>query len=133
MQIKKAVIFTDGVAEPNPGQAAIGAVIKDEQGEVITSISESIGYATNNQAEYGAIIAALGKAISLGIEQVDLRSDSELVVNQINGKYRVKNASLKPLYQKVKKLQSKFTNLTATHIPRRLNKEADNLAGNALR
>jgi len=132
MKTKKAVIHTDGVAVPNPGQAAIGATIKDEQGELIASISQPIGHATNNQAEYRAVIAALERAISLGVEQVDLLSDSELIVNQINGKYRVKNTTLRPLHQQVKKLQSRLKGFTATHVPRRLNKEADSLAGKAL-
>ena len=95
------IIFTDGTAEPNPGPAAIGAIIKDEQGRVITSISQRIGIATNNQAEYRAIIAALEEAIRLGATHVELNSDSELVVRQISGRYRVKNAALKPLYQQV--------------------------------
>ena len=133
MKIQKALINTDGVAVPNPGQAAIGAVIKDERGEPVASISQPIGYTTNNQAEYRAIIAALEKAISLGAEQVELRTDSELVVNQINGKYRVKNANLKPLYQKVIELQDRLESFKITHIPRRLNKEADRLAGAALK
>jgi len=130
--MKKVVIFTDGVAEPNPGPAGIGAAIKDEKGNLIASISQAIGHATNNQAEYRAIIAALEKAIGLGAEQVDMRSDSELVVRQINGNYRVKNAALKPLYRHVKQLQSQLNDFTITHIPRRLNKEADRLAGQAL-
>ncbi|MBA7666375.1 Bifunctional protein [subsurface metagenome] len=133
MDVKRAIIFTDGVAEPNPGPAAIGATIKDEQGELIASISEPIGRATNNQAEYRAIIAALEKAISLGINEADIRSDSELVVRQINGRYRVKNASLKPLYQKVKQLQSQLKGFTIIHVPRQQNKEADSLASAALR
>jgi len=133
MKIKKLVIFTDGVAEPNPGPAAIGVTIKDEQGKLIASISQPIGRATNNQAEYRAIIAALKKAIELGVEQVDIRSDSELVVKQINGRYRVKNATLKPLYQQVKQLQSRLKGFSITHIPRQQNKEADSLAGKALK
>ncbi len=133
MKIKRVVIFTDGVAEPNPGPAAIGATIKDEQGRLITAISQGIGRATNNQAEYRAIIAALENAIKLGASQVDMRSDSELVVRQINGRYRVKNASLKPLYQKVKQLQSQLKGFTITHIPRRQNTEADSLASKALK
>jgi len=127
------VIFTDGTAEPNPGPAAIGATIKDEQGRLITTISQGIGRATNNQAEYRAIIAALEKAIELGANRVDMRSDSELVVRQINGKYRVKNAALKPLYQQVKHLQSLLEGFTITHIPRQQNREADNLANIALK
>ena len=127
------VIFTDGTAEPNPGPAAIGATIKDEQGRLITTISQGIGRATNNQAEYRAIIAALEKAIELGANRVDMRSDSELVVRQINGKYRVKNAALKPLYQQVKHLLSLLEGFTITHIPRQQNREADNLANIALK
>ena len=132
MKVKRVVIFTDGVAEPNPGPAAIGATIKDEQGKLITSISQPIGRATNNQAEYRAVIAALESAISLGASQVDMYSDSELVVRQINGRYRVKNASLKPLYQKVKQLQNQLEGFTITHVPREQNREADSLAGKAL-
>jgi len=133
MKIERVVIFTDGAAEPNPGPAAIGAIIKDEQGRLITSISQSIGQATNNQAEYRAIIAALEKAIRLGADQVDIRSDSELVVRQISGRYRVKNAALKPLYQQVKQLQSQLKGSTITHIPRQENTEADSLANMALK
>ncbi len=132
VKTKRVIIFTDGVAEPNPGPAAIGAIIKDEQGKLIASISQPIGRATNNQAEYRAIIAAMEEAVRLGVEQVDMRSDSELVVEQINGRYRVKNVALKPLYLKAKQLQSKFKGFTITHIPRLQNKEADILAGNAL-
>ena len=133
MKIKRVVIFTDGTAEPNPGPAAIGATIKDGQGKLITSISQPIGQATNNQAEYRAIIAALEHAIKLGADQVDMRSDSELVVRQINGRYRVKNTALKPLYQQVKQLQSRLKSFTITHIPREENVEADSLASMALK
>ena len=133
MKIKRVIIFTDGASQGNPGLAAIGAIIKDEQGRVITSISQGIGRTTNNQAEYRAIIAALENAVSLGASQVDMRSDSELVVRQINGEYRVKNASLKPLYQKVKHLQNQFENFTITHILRQQNTEADSLANMALK
>ncbi len=132
MKIKRVVINTDGTAEPNPGPAAIGAIIKDKQGKVIATISQSIGRATNNQAEYRAIIAALEKATKAGIRQVDIRSDSELVVRQLNRQYRVKSASLKPLYQQAKQLLDQLEGFTITHIPREQNTEADNLANTAL-
>ena len=132
MKIKSVIIFTDGAAVPNPGPAGIGATIKDEQGRLINSISQSIGRTTNNQAEYRAVIAALENAIKLGASHVDMRSDSELLVRQINGQYRVKNASLKPLYQKVKQLQSQFASFNIKHIPGVENTEAHNLAGRAL-
>jgi ribonuclease HI len=121
------------MAEPNPGPGAIGVVIQDHQGETIVKISKAVGRVTNNQAEYMAVIAALEKAISLGFNEVELRADSELVVRQMNGRYRVKNANLKPLFQKVTELKSKFRSFSITHIPRNLNKEADRLAGEAVR
>jgi len=133
VKTKRVVIFTDGASLDNPGPAAIGATIKDEQGRLITSISQPIGQTTNNQAEYRAIIAALENAIRLGANQVDMHSDSELVVRQINGQYRVRKASLKPVYQKVKQLQSQFESFTITHVPRQQNKEADRLANMALK
>ena len=132
MKIERVVIHTDGAAEPNPGPAAIGAVIKDEQGRHIATISRRIGTTTNNQAEYRAVIAALEKAITLGARKVILNSDSELIVRQINGQYRVKNASLKPLHQKVKQLISLLEDFTINHIPRQQNTEADSLANKAL-
>ena len=133
MNTKKVIINTDGTAEPNPGPAAIGATIKDEQGKIIATISQSIGRATNNQAEYRAVIAALEYAIRLGANQIDMRSDSELVVRQIKGQYRVKKAHLKPLYQQVKQLISQLEGFTITHIPREQNTEADRLANIALK
>ncbi len=131
--MKKLVINTDGTAVPNPGPAAIGATIKDERGKVIATISQSIGRATNNQAEYRAVIAALEKAVSLGADRVALRADSELVVRQLNGRYRVKKAALKPLYQQAGQLLSKFQDFTITHVPREQNREADKLASDALK
>lgn len=80
-----------------------------------------------------AVIAALEKAISLGFDEIEMRADSELIVRQINGRYRVKNAKLKPLYQKVIELKNRFNSFSITHIPRNLNKEADRLAGEAVR
>jgi ribonuclease HI len=133
MKTTKAIINTDGGAEPNPGRAGIAAIIRDEKGVLLASVCESIGHATNNQAEYRAVIAALEKAISLGINCVEIRSDSELIVRQINGKYRVKAADLLPLYQKVKLLQSQLMGFSISSIPREQNKEADALAGKALR
>ena len=132
MNPKKLVIFTDGASQGNPGQAAIGAVIEDGQGKVISRISRRIGHATNNQAEYMAIIAALEEASRLGAEEVEVRADSELVVKQLNGRYKVKKATLRPLYQKVVQLTGSLSTFTITHMPRAKNREADRLANKAL-
>lgn len=133
MMAKRVVICTDGASLGNPGLAAVGAVVEDEQGRLITLISRRIGQATNNQAEYTAIIAALEEAIRLGAEEVDVRSDSQLVVRQIKGEYRVKNASLKPLYKRIRRLQGSLKGFTIAHIPGQQNNEAHKLAHLALR
>ena len=132
MTVKKVVIYADGASLGNPGPAAIGAIIKDEQGNLVSSISQRIGTTTNNQAEYRAIIAALEKAVSLGAREVELRSDSELVVKQINGRYRVKKATLRPLYQKVVQLIGSLDGFAINRVPREQNREADRLANRAL-
>ena len=132
MKIEKAILYTDGASRGNPGPAAIGAVIKDGQGRVLGKISRRIGRTTNNQAEYQAVIAALEEAIRLGVAGVVIKTDSELVVKQINGRYRVKNQALKPLHQRVKELQSLFQSFAIASIPRRQNTEADRLGNAAL-
>jgi ribonuclease HI len=130
--IDKIFIYTDGASRGNPGPAAIGAVIKDEKGKPLARISRRIGSTTNNQAEYSAIITALKKAIGLGAVNVELRADSELVVKQLNGQYRIKKAALRPLYQEVVKLTGSLKSFKAAYIPRSQNAEADSLANKAL-
>ena len=130
--MEKVIIYTDGAAEPNPGPAAIGVVIKDEKGNIISSISKRIGQTTNNQAEYWAVIAALEEAVKLGAKSVDLKSDSELVVRQLTGMYKVRKEELKPLFQKVKQLQNSLESFQVTHIKRNRNKAADRLTKKAL-
>ena len=132
MKIDKAVLYTDGASRGNPGPAAIGAVIKDRQGQVLARISRRIGRTTNNQAEYRAVIAGLEEAARLGVARVELRADSELVVKQINGLYRVKNPALRSLHQRVQELRASFQSFTAAHIPRHRNAEADRLCNVAL-
>ncbi|MFC1866460.1 ribonuclease HI family protein [Chloroflexota bacterium] len=130
--MKKLVIYTDGASQGNPGRAAIGVTLRDEKGALAATISRGIGKTTNNHAEYQAVIAALEKAVSLGADSVELNSDSELIVKQIKGQYRVKKESLKPLYEKVIQLKSRFAGFKIKHIPRELNKKADKLANAAL-
>ena len=132
MTADRLIINADGASRHNPGPAAIGATIKDERGNLLASISRSIGQATNNQAEYKALIAALEKAIDMGARQVDIRLDSELVVRQVKGRYRVKNAALRPLYLRVGELLSQLEDFTIVSVPREQNAEADRLANKAL-
>jgi len=127
----KVIIHADGASRGNPGQAAIGATIEDDEGRLLASVSQRIGHATNNQAEYRAVIAALKEALKLGAAGADVYLDSELVVKQVNGSYRVRNAALKPLYLEVKELAASFKGFSISHIPRRQNAAADGLANKA--
>jgi ribonuclease HI len=128
----KLTIYTDGAARGNPGPAAIGVIIRDEPGNIIASISRCLGTTTNNQAEYRAIIAALEEALNLGAKQVTLYSDSKLVVEQINGRYKIKNTALRPLYTEIVKLTGALESFKIASIPREKNTAADALANKAL-
>jgi probable phosphoglycerate mutase len=132
LSIKKVIVNVDGAARGNPGPAAIGAIIRDETGNVLGRVSRAIGVTTNNQAEYRAIIAALEKAISAGAKQAIVKSDSKLVVEQINGRYKIKNTALRPLYQKVVQLVGSLESFSIIYVPREQNAEADALANKAL-
>jgi len=132
LKTDKLIIYTDGAARGNPGPAAIGVDIRDESGNTIAGISRRLGITTNNQAEYRAVIAGLEKAISLGARRVTIKSDSELVVKQLNGQYKIKNAALRPLYQEIVKLFGTLESVSITNIPREQNSAADALANKAL-
>ncbi|WKZ24930.1 MAG: ribonuclease HI family protein [Patescibacteria group bacterium] len=130
--MKKLIIHSDGGSRNNPGQAAIGVVVANEQGEVITTISRSLGIATNNQAEYAAVIAGLEKAKELKAQEVECFLDSELVVKQLKGEYKVKNKDLAPFFLKAYNLSVKLKKVTFRHIRREENQEADRLVNEAL-
>ncbi len=125
------VINTDGASRGNPGPAAIGVTIKDSRGQPLASISRHIGNTTNNQAEYRAIIAGLEEAIRLGFRHILVKSDSELVVKQIQGRYKIKNVALRPLYQEVVRLTGSLESFNIAYVPRERNAEADALANKA--
>jgi ribonuclease HI len=128
----KLLINTDGGARGNPGPAGIGAVLKSETGEVLAEVSEFIGRATNNQAEYKAVISALEKAKELGGTELHFLLDSELVVKQLNHEYKVKNAELAPLFLRIHNLAQSFRTVSYQHVRREMNKEADKLANLAM-
>jgi ribonuclease HI len=130
--MNKLIIFTDGGARGNPGPAGIGAAIYDENKVMVAEISQYLGVATNNQAEYKALIAAISKANELGAKELDCYLDSELVVKQLKREYKVKNKDLAPLFLSIHNLSLNFTKISYTHIPREKNKEADRLANEAM-
>jgi len=130
--VKKLIINTDGAARGNPGHAGIGVVIKDAKGVIVREIFEYIGETTNNQAEYKALLKALVAAGELGAEQIEIFADSELMVNQLKGLYKVKNEGLRPLFNNAKELLRKFKVCNIEYVPREKNKEADELANKAI-
>ena len=125
-------IFTDGACSGNPGQAGIGVVLK-QQGKVVGEISQGIGQATNNIAEYMAVIYGLQEALIQRFQDVTVYTDSELLCNQFNRIYKVKNENLKPLFDQIQHLMRGFHQVKVRHIPRNQNKDADHLAKKAVK
>ncbi len=127
----KIIIYTDGGARGNPGPAGIGIVVKDEEGSILEEYCEYIGETTNNQAEYKAVLKAFDFIDTHKPESVDFFLDSELVVNQLNGKYKIKNPDLAKLFVQIwnKKTGKK---ISFTHVPREQNKQADSLVNKAI-
>lgn len=123
---------TDGGSRGNPGPAAAGLVIKDKNNELIKSLGEYLGICTNNDAEYRAVILGLETAKSLGIKNIICVMDSELVVKQLNGEYRIKIQRLKDFVLKVRKLEKNFESVTYTHVLRDENTEADLIVNSVL-
>lgn len=137
MELMKIIVHSDGGARGNPGPSAIGVVIEKENGEVIEEISEAIGDATNNIAEYTAVLRGLQVLeVLFGAKVADMEIDwcldSELVVKQLAGEYKVKNPGLRPLYEEIRDLRVRFPHLTLKHVRREENKEADRLVNEAL-
>lgn len=126
------VVHCDGGARGNPGPAGIGATIAIPRGETIEEISEPIGVATNNVAEYAAVLEALRRARALGARRVDLRTDSKLLVEQLNGNYRVKSPGLRRLYEEVRAEVRALEEVRFTHVPRERNRRADRLVNDAI-
>ena len=121
----------DGAARGNPGPAGAGVVIR-RGGKVFEEFCEYLGETTNNQAEYQALVLGLGRARELGAKQVSVESDSELLVKQVLGEYRVKHPELKALFQKAAALMRQFDRFSIRHLPRAENAEADRLANRAI-
>ena len=125
------VLYTDGAARGNPGPAGIGVLARRGDREIF-EISRYIGVATNNIAEYSAVIAGLEKAVDLGLGELTVMMDSELVVRQLNGRYRVRNAKLRELHARAGKAAEALGRCCFVHLPREQNRAADSLANRAL-
>jgi ribonuclease HI len=120
--------FIDGGARGNPGPAGYGVHVVDDQGNVLAELYEGIGTATNNVAEYRGLLAALEWALAHGHRRVHVKSDSLLLVQQINGHYRIKNEGLIPLYRQARHLMARAGDVTVEHVRREQNREADRLS-----
>src|SRR5271154_6228652 len=122
----------DGGSRGNPGPASYGVVIRDARGEIVAKLKKYIGRATNNVAEYYGLIAALDYAQAHAIRALHIESDSELLVKQMCGQYKVKSEELRPLFERAKKMSATFDSFGINHVYREKNKEADALANEAL-
>jgi ribonuclease HI len=128
----KLILHVDGGARGNPGPAAIGVVVSDSEGNVLDEHSERIGTATNNVAEYRAVLAGLAQARALGAEEVEIIGDSELVARQLTGAYKVKHPAMKPLYEQALAALAAFRGWEVRTVPRAQNARADELVNAAL-
>jgi ribonuclease HI len=128
----KARLSTDGGARGNPGPAALGYVLEADDGTVLSAHGEAIGVATNNVAEYRALLAGLARAVELGIDELEVVSDSELLVKQMRGEYRVKNTALRELSIEAARLAGQIGRVTYTAVRREHNELADRLVNEAL-
>lgn len=128
----RVVVHVDGGARGNPGPAAIGVVVSAPEGEVLDEIAERIGVATNNVAEYRALLRGLERAAALGAREVEVVNDSELVAKQLNGAYKVKHPSMKPLFMEALAALGKFQRWKIRSVPRAQNAHADALVNAAL-
>ncbi len=127
------IAYTDGGSRGNPGPAGYGVQIVDgSDGSVVAELSEALGKTTNNVAEYRALLAALQWGASNGVDRLHIRADSELLVKQMLGEYRVKNAGLQPLHEEARALCRRIGRVTFEHIRRDRNREADRLANRAM-
>jgi ribonuclease HI len=130
--MSRAIVNVDGGARGNPGLAAIGVIVRDGDGAVLAEVGEKIGEATNNVAEYRALLRGIELAAAHGAGDLELVGDSELVVRQVEGRYKVKNAGMKELHAEVKKALANFDSWSIRHVRRAENADADRLVNEAL-
>lgn len=129
----RATVNVDGGARGNPGPAAVGVVVRDADGTVLEERGEAIGVATNNVAEYRALLLGIERAAALGASELDLVGDSELIVRQVEGRYKVKDATLRELHKQVRAALAPFEgSWSIRHVKRKLNADADRLVNEAL-
>ena len=130
--VSSLLLYCDGASRGNPGAAGAGAVLLDPHGDEVASASKYLGRTSNNEAEYAGLLLGLERALALGARRISIRADSQLMVRQLTGEYRVRAPHLRPLQAKAVELLSRFERWDAKHIPREQNSRADALANEAI-
>ncbi|QRN99764.1 ribonuclease HI family protein [Archangium violaceum] len=125
-------LFSDGAARGNPGPAGAGAVLMDAEGRVVARLGKFLGIQTNNYAEYMGLLLGLKHARSLGVQELEVLADSELLIRQLQGRYQVKSPTLRPLYEEAAGLLKEFPRVKLVHVPREKNKAADEMSNRAI-
>ncbi len=125
-------VYSDGAARGNPGLSGAGAVLVEPSGNVIDRLGKFLGKQTNNYAEYMGLLLGLRRARALGVREVEVFADSELMIRQLGGRYQVKSKTLKPLYDEAVRLLNDFSRVKLVHVPRAMNKAADEMSNRAI-
>lgn len=130
--VKRLRVYSDGAARGNPGPAGAGAVLVGQNGQVVERIGKFLGTQTNNFAEYMGLLLGLRRAKELGVQEVEVYADSELMIRQLGGRYQVKSVSLRPLYEEALELLNGFSRVKLVHVPREMNPAADEMSNRAI-
>jgi ribonuclease HI len=125
-------VYSDGAARGNPGLSGAGAVLVEPSGQIVDRLGKFLGVHTNNYAEYMGLLIGLRRAKDLGVREVEVFADSELMIRQLGGRYQVKSATLRPLYEEAVKLLNDFSRVKLVHVPREMNKAADEMSNRAI-
>ncbi len=130
--IPRLRVYSDGAARGNPGPAGAGAVLVEPSGQVVDRLGKFLGVQTNNFAEYTGLLIGLRRARDLSVREVEVFADSELMIRQLGGRYQVKSASLRPLYEEALELLNGFSRVKLVHVPREMNSAADEMSNRAI-
>ncbi len=130
--VSRMRVYSDGAARGNPGPAGAGAVLVEPSGQVIDRLGKFLGTQTNNFAEYSGLLLGLRRARDLGVQEVEVYADSELMIRQLGGRYQVKSPSLRPLYEEALELLNGFQRVKLVHVPREMNAAADEMSNRAI-
>jgi ribonuclease HI len=125
-------MYCDGAARGNPGLAGAGAVLVEPSGQVVDRLGKFLGSKTNNYAEYSGLLLGLARATELGVSEIEVFADSELMIRQLGGRYQVRSASLRPLYEQALRLINEFERVKLVHVPREMNRAADEMSNRAI-